>query len=449
MASQDDSQQSVILGTPTPVSSPLQSQNITPSTHPRRDRPSIRLIPPPPFSSTVVANSFITSSSSASASTMPTPIDPTSAISLSSLSAHGWEDLSSSIIDSYDLTTLRSKLQLANQLIKTLSSSLSAMRTNAAHYLLQHKILEMETTEAAARHQVESEITRREVEVLRLDQSTFSITQQLALAEENEGYKRRLRRAKRSIREYREEIGDMKEENEKLKKRIRDNRQHQLDASRSPDDGRHGGGGHASSERHMVGRRSNGEADANEDGLAALRFLASQVLSQEMDESHHSDSRRATTPKPKHRKLPSSSTTTTTAPPTIRRTLMSPVAFIAASASRGLKRRRSRDSTISATDEENVASGGGGRRRSGHGANTLHSATRQRRCTQSPPPVPVPVIHEHKSSRRHHTQGADTPRHPGTPVSPPGRGKKGDGGKSGGKAVGLGGKVNGRIRSPP
>lgn len=445
MASQEDSRQPVILGAPTSVSSPLQPQNMTSSAHHHhhhRDRPSIRLIPPPPFTFTT-ANSLAASSSSTSASTMPTPIDPTSTTSTTSLSTQppspstdSWEDLSSSLIDSYDLTTLRSKLQLANQLIKSLSSSLSAIRTNAAHYLLQHKILEMETTEAAARHQVESEITRREVEVLRLDQSAFSTTQQLALAEENEAYKRRLRKAKRSIREYREELGDVKDENERLKKRIRDNRQHQLDASRSPDGGHRGGGGsgggggggggsgHVSSataERHTVRRAGNSEVDTNQDdGLVALGFLASQVLSQEMDDSHDSDSRRAITPKPKHRKVIAS------APPVGRRALMSPVAFTTSTTSRSLKRRRSRDSTISASADEGPTAESGKRRRLGHGANTLHNAIRKRRCTHSPHPTPTaPLIYEQRSNRRHHIQDTETPPQPGTPVSPPRRVEEG------------------------
>ncbi|KAL0635987.1 ribosomal 40S subunit protein S14B [Maublancomyces gigas] len=452
MASQEDSRQPIILDTPTSLSSPLQQPQGTTSSahhhhhhhnHHHRDRPSIRLIPPPPFTSTT-ANSLAASSSSTLASTMPT-IDPTSTTSTTSLSTlppspstDGWEDLSSSLIDSYDLTTLRSKLQLANQLIKSLSSSLSAIRTNAAHYLLQHRILEMETAEAAARHQVESEITRREVEVLRLDQSAFSTTQQLALAEENEAYKRRLRKAKRSIREYREELGDAKDENERLKKRIRDNRQHQLDASRSPDGGHRGGGGgggsggggggggggHVSSttaERHTARRAGNSEVDTNQDdGLVALGFLASQVLSQEMDDSHDSDSHRATTPKPKHRKAIAS------APPVGRRALMSPVAFTTSTTSRSLKRRRSRDSTISASADEGLASESAKRRRLGHGANTLHNAIRKRRCTHSPHPTPTtPLIHEQRSNRRHHIQDAKTPPQPGTPVSPPRRVEEG------------------------
>ncbi|KAH0615111.1 uncharacterized protein H6S33_000747 [Morchella sextelata] len=79
MPSQEGSQQSVVLETPIASSSPLLSQ-MTPSTHQDRDRPIIRLIPPPPFSSTA-AHSFAPSSST-SASTMPTPVDPMSAISL-------------------------------------------------------------------------------------------------------------------------------------------------------------------------------------------------------------------------------------------------------------------------------------------------------------------------------------------------------------------------------
>ncbi|KAH8154331.1 uncharacterized protein LAJ45_02099 [Morchella importuna] len=309
MPSQEGSQQSVVLEAPNASSSPLLSQ-MTPSTHQDRDRPIIRLIPPPPFNSTG-AHSFAPSSST-SVSTMPTP-----------------------------------RLKLADQHIKTLSSSIIALRTNSAHYLLQHKILEMETTEAAARHQVESEITRREVEVLRLDQSSFSTTQQLALAEENEAYKRRLRKAKRSIKNYRDELGDFKDENERLKKRIRDNRQHQLDASRSPD-ARHvtAGGVERSAPARRVGG-AGGRGTAEDDGLEALRLLASQVLSQEIDEDTcYVDAGRVTTPQPKLKKPTTSDSTHNS----IRRTLMSPVAFTSSSASRSKKRRHSRDSTISASD---------------------------------------------------------------------------------------------------
>lgn len=378
---------------------------------------------------------------------MPTPVDPMSAISLAAQphgpSIEGWEDLSSSVIDSFDLTTLRERLNFANQHIKTLSSSIIALRTNSAHYLLQHKILEMETTEAAARHQVESEITRREVEVLRLDQSSFNATQQLALAEENEAYKRRLRKAKRSIKDYRDELGDFKDENERLKKRIRDNRQHQLDASRSPEN-RHvtAGGGNGdkgvdysgvhnsttAAEINVPARRVSGvggRGTAEDDGLEALRFLASQVLSQEIDEDTcHVDAGRVTTPQPKLKKP----TTSDSTHHSIRRTLMSPVAFTSSSTSRSKKRRHSRDSTISASDIDGDISDineGGKRRRTGTATNiSHHSITRQRRCTHSPHPTPtMSLINEHRNNRRHHADtGANTSSlrtmPPGTPESP-------------------------------
>ncbi|CUS10884.1 unnamed protein product, partial [Tuber aestivum] len=217
----------------------------------------------------------------------PTPIE-LPALPAPPSETEAWDDLSSSAIESFDLGTLRSKLDLANQLIKTLSSSLSSLRTTATHYTLQHKLLMLENSEAAARHQVESDITRREVEVLRLDQGPWNTNQQTALVEENELYKRRLRRAKRSLREHREDLGELRDENEKLKKRIRDNRQHQhqLEATRREDSHR--------GPSRVPGPRNALESDTNneDDGLAALGLLASQVLSQEMVEEDHSDHRR-------------------------------------------------------------------------------------------------------------------------------------------------------------
>ncbi|KAH0615112.1 uncharacterized protein H6S33_000748 [Morchella sextelata] len=191
----------------------------------------------------------------------------------------------------------------------------------------------METTEAAARHQVESEITRREVEVLRLDQSSFSTTQQLALAEENEAYKRRLRKAKRSIKDYRDELGDFKDENERLKKRIRDNRQHQLDASRSPDD------------RHVTAGGGNGDKGGDYSGVHNSTSAAERNAPARR-KLYASWRPRVTTPQPKLKK----STTSDSTHHSIRRTLMSPVAFTSSSTSRSKKRRHSRDSTISASD---------------------------------------------------------------------------------------------------
>lgn len=87
------------------------------------------------------------------------------------------------------------------------------------------------------RHQVENEIAKREVEVLRVVGTTAggggggSVEYQRycwALEEELAAYKRKLRRTKVLLREAREEIVEMKGENERLKKRIRENRVHRM-----------------------------------------------------------------------------------------------------------------------------------------------------------------------------------------------------------------------------
>ena len=86
------------------------------------------------------------------------------------------------------------------------------------------------------RHQVENEIAKREVEVLRVVGTAAgggggSVEYQRycwALEEELAAYKRKLRRTKVLLREAREEIVEMKGENERLKKRIRENRVHRM-----------------------------------------------------------------------------------------------------------------------------------------------------------------------------------------------------------------------------
>ncbi|KAG0637453.1 hypothetical protein HOY80DRAFT_268866 [Tuber brumale] len=404
MAAQEDHQGHLsrsTIHTPTSPLSPVAIQ-VTPSSnsHSRSRQqpltPNVHLAPAKSFYNRAVSPSFASTSFGPS-STTPTTAVPTP-IELPALPAPppetaAWDDLSPSAIESFDLCTLRSKLNLANQLVKTLSSSLSSLRTTATHYTLQHKLLLLENSEAAARHQVESDITRREVEVLRLDQGSWNTNQQATLVEESELYKRRLRRAKRSLREHREDLGELRDENEKLKKRIRDNRQHQhqFEASRSPgcptsssttadqqqhttrrDDGCRG-------PPRVPGLRNAPESDTNneDDGLAALGLLASQVLSQEMVEEDHSDRHHRhhhhhhhhhhnnnpnhQNPHPRLRKprkqhhLPSITTTlpsSASSSQNTRPSLLSPLAFIPSPAHQKRRRSRSRDSTISASEGE-------------------------------------------------------------------------------------------------
>lgn len=80
------------------------------------------------------------------------------------------------------------------------------------------------------RHLVESEIAKREVEVLRKDGSYMSEQQRYELEEMLDIYKKRLRKAKALLRDAREEINEVRQENERLKKRIRENREHRIRA---------------------------------------------------------------------------------------------------------------------------------------------------------------------------------------------------------------------------
>ncbi|PUU81226.1 hypothetical protein B9Z19DRAFT_1077608 [Tuber borchii] len=468
MAAQEDHQRHLsrsIVRTPTPPLSPVAIQ-VTPSSnsnsqfHSQPLTPNAHLAPAKYFYNRAATPSFASTSfgpsSTTSTTAVPTPVE-LPALPAPPLETETWGDLSPSAIESFDLGTLRSKLTLANQLIKTLSSSLSSLRTTATHYTLQHKLLMLENSEAAARHQVESDITRREVEVLRLDQGSWSTNQQAALAEENELYKRRLRRAKRSLREYREDLGELRDENEKLKKRIRDNRQHQhqLEVSRSPgcptsssatadhqqlttrrDDGHRG-------PSRVPGLRNAPESDTNneDDGLAALGLLASQVLSQEMVEEDHSDHRhhhhrhhhhhnhndnsnqqnshpRPRKPRKQHH-LPSITTTlpsSANSSQNTRPSLLSPLAFTSSSSAHQKRRRsRSRDSTISASEGEDKP-----------------EPSKRRARVPLPPPRPVIDRLGNSPEKKKQKRGiAHTPPPrklpPGaTPVSPPHRDKDRD-----------------------
>ncbi|KAI5794351.1 hypothetical protein DFH27DRAFT_131946 [Peziza echinospora] len=140
-----------------------------------------------------------------------------------------WQTLYPSEIAAFDTPTLRTKLSQSNALLTKLSSSLSEARTKAAHYMFQHRLLTIETNEAIQRHHVESEMAKREVEILRKDgPGAAGVQHRCELEDAIDLYKKRLRRAKMLLRDAREEALEVRQENEMLKKRIRENRQHRL-----------------------------------------------------------------------------------------------------------------------------------------------------------------------------------------------------------------------------
>lgn len=125
-----------------------------------------------------------------------------------------------------------------------LVAAVQEARTSAAHFKLQHSLLTMESEQAAARAEIEHQMTRREVEVLQAaDYRRFSIHARnsqpppqpqiealtktcRALEEERDESERRLSRAKKLVDLQKDRCELLEEENALLKKRIRENREH-------------------------------------------------------------------------------------------------------------------------------------------------------------------------------------------------------------------------------
>jgi hypothetical protein len=289
--------------------------------------------------------------------------------------------------------------------IQKLSADLQDTRTTASHYRLQHDFLRIESQEAANRQEVEHEMTRREVEQIRRQQdrqrnpdSTFNspgslrswrdgqvaneITRHCKLLEDDAALsRRRLRKAKIAIEERDDELASLRDENQQLRKRIRDNRDHMMQVlspggiyenANSPRVGvfpvtpqrriqKQTGN---STGRSSIGRTPGSQRARGEDSFAAL-LLADQVLSQETPSLVSTPSRRQN-PQPRTPKGQIMSSHLTMhrqhhvpTPGTNRSLLLSPVNFPGELRARETIRersphrsldRRSRGSTISASD---------------------------------------------------------------------------------------------------
>lgn len=138
-------------------------------------------------------------------------------------------------------------------LIFNLSAELGEARMNYAHAKLQHNLLMIETAESAQRAEVEHEMTRREIEILRsasparerpspwTDAGSPQVPPyqlQLALKRikdleaENTRLERRLKQAKKIIKHLDGKNTQLAEDNELLRERIKQNREH-MDALQS------------------------------------------------------------------------------------------------------------------------------------------------------------------------------------------------------------------------
>ncbi|KAI0392170.1 Thiolase, N-terminal domain-containing protein [Xylariaceae sp. FL0594] len=136
----------------------------------------------------------------------------------------------------------------ASELRAMLQSSLSSnakLKSEAAHYKLQYQLLSLQAVEDANRASVEHEMTRREVEALRIAEHARQAKRELdartdtthikyrelqraheALVKEHGELSRRLKSASRVIQQQAEKIDALQDERDMLLNRIRENRQH-------------------------------------------------------------------------------------------------------------------------------------------------------------------------------------------------------------------------------
>lgn len=303
---------------------------------------------------------------------------------------------------------LRTLLQNSVSEVDRLKALLRDAQTSAAHFKLQYKLLSIESDETAMRMAVEQDMIKREVDFLRSaeqkhkqhDQHERSMLggqgnehiTQLALApemkqccqmlqSENDVLRRRLRRAKKVILHRDGEIASLSEESDRLKSRIRENRElfnrllrpgrsHESATSRNIDalvttPGRMLQTRVGNSMAAQLGRTPTG----GEDTFAAL-LLADQVLSQEHASAPTTPvRRRPPPPRPSHLGHHRGSQSLSSLPPVPRPSELAPqidggllppaqlaepeLRTVNVSVHAGKHdRRHSRDSTISASEVE-------------------------------------------------------------------------------------------------
>ncbi|KAI9833154.1 MAG: hypothetical protein M1819_003776 [Sarea resinae] len=200
-------------------------------------------------------------------------------------------------------------------MVNELSSTVKAARMAEAHYKLQHSLLSIETSEAAKRMEVEHEMTRREVDLLRSHEqqrqnSVYSPmlrqkeTPQTpsrreyelemlckSLQSEHDALRRRLRSAKKLLLMKDDENTLLAEENQHLRRRIKDNREH-LNRLRGPGGiyeamtpRTEPGTSQRNTPRHFEAARPSRLEHRRGDGEDKFAFLlaADQVLSQNQD----------------------------------------------------------------------------------------------------------------------------------------------------------------------
>ncbi|MCJ1361374.1 hypothetical protein MMC16_000473 [Acarospora aff. strigata] len=245
--------QSAFLPThPTPTSvahqESLQSSRIDKTSHVSPAPPSSSEMTPPPSSQLPSQSASVIHNEVAKTSLLASPpatLKPGAPL-------HGFE-----ASGSYSNLPLPSAQQIANasegelrNIINELLPALSEARMSSAHHKLQHQLLSIETSESAMRAAVEHEMTRREIDVLQKPEhqrsdTFYSLLRQhppnvpssslveIALQKRceqlekiNSGLVTRFRRAKKVILYQESKNVDLTEDCQRLRQRIRENREH-------------------------------------------------------------------------------------------------------------------------------------------------------------------------------------------------------------------------------
>ena len=139
----------------------------------------------------------------------------------------------------------KADIEEMRNIARELVAAVQEARTSAAHFKLQHSLLAMESEEAAQRAEVESQMTRREIEVLQTvehrNRASFSMRNSQppsqpqiealtracrVLEDERDEAEHEVLRIKKSLEIESDRVELLLEENTRLKKRIRDNREH-------------------------------------------------------------------------------------------------------------------------------------------------------------------------------------------------------------------------------
>lgn len=191
---------------------------------------------------------------------------------------------------------LRSELVKALDEISMYERAANQFRSMANSYLLQNKLLTIETHESMQRHEVETNLAKKEVQRLAVDANGYS--------EGVESLTRKLKRTRLRVRELETQLSDRDRELRLLKRQMQElelSRSSKLPSMKAMDESR------GLRVNTNLARQSGSNIQYPREPLSGLDILASQALDQEL--STHQQSPLARSHAKGHQRRASSSST--------------------------------------------------------------------------------------------------------------------------------------------